>query len=384
MSVAGETILHSARLVSGGLAVDDGWLLFSGDSIVGRGTGDSWRLHGADDVVDAAGRILTPGFIDLHCHGGGGAAVEDGAAAIARVLDAHTAHGTTRSVLSLVSADLEVLEERLAIVADVGRDDPRVLGTHLEGPFLSESFRGAHHSLALRDPDATAVDRLLTAGAGVLRQITLDPERPGATAAIERFVDAGVVVAVGHTGADVDATRSAFARGATLLTHAFNAMPGIHHRAPGPVLAALGTPGVTLEVIADGVHVHPHVIRMLFDLAPGRIALVTDAMAAAAAADGQYRLGDLTVSVEAGVAHLADSDVIAGSTLTQDAALRRAVREVGLDLETAVSAVTETPAAALGLAARLGRLDPGFAADAVLLDESLEVRGVWSAGRRHG
>lgn len=383
MNLPGETILHSARLVSGGLTVEDGWVLFSGDTIVGRGTGDSWRSHPADEVVDVAGRLLTPGFIDLHCHGGGGASVEDGAAAISTLLDAHTAHGTTRTVLSLVSADLDVLEQRLGVIRSTAAEDPRVLGAHLEGPFLAEAFRGAHDPRTLRDPAPEAVERLLAAGSDALRQITIDPERPHALDAIERFASAGVTVAVGHTGADADAARAAFARGATLLTHAFNAMRGIHHRAPGPILAALDDPDVIVEAICDGVHLHPDVIRLLFDLAPGRVALVTDAMAAAGASDGEYQLGSMTVTVTEGVAHLSGSDVIAGSTLTQDVALRRAVQDARVGLEAAVSAVTETPAAALGLDSRLGRLDPGYAADAVILDDSLEVAAVFSAGRRH-
>lgn len=382
MSATGTTILHSARLVSGGAIADDAWLLLEDGAIVARGTGDDWPRDRAADVVDAAGGILTPGFIDLHCHGGGGAAVDDGADSIARVVDAHTRHGTTRSVLSLVSAPVDVLSSRLAAIAEAKARDPRVLGAHLEGPFLHPDFRGAHDLEALRDPDPATVDRLRDAAGDALIQITVAPDRPQALTAIETFAHAGVVVAVGHTGAESDLADAAFERGATLLTHAFNAMRGIHHRAPGPVLAAVNTPGVFLEAILDGSHLDAAVVRMLFDLAPGRVALVTDAMAAAGAADGDYLLGALEVTVSGGVARLAGSETIAGSTLTQDAALRRAVDVVGLSLPTAVAALTETPAAVLGRADRLGRLDPGFAADVVLLSSALEVEAVWAAGRR--
>ncbi|WP_431799259.1 N-acetylglucosamine-6-phosphate deacetylase [Microbacterium kunmingense] len=382
MSATGTTILHSARLVSGGAIADDAWLLLEDGAVAARGTGGDWPRHAAAEVIDAAGRILTPGFIDLHCHGGGGASVDDGAAAIARVVDAHNAHGTTRTVLSLVSAHLDVLATRLAAIADAKARDPRVLGAHLEGPFLHPDFRGAHDPEALRDPDPATVGRLRDAAGDALIQITVAPDRPQALTAIETFAHAGVVVAVGHTGADRDLADAAFERGATLLTHAFNAMRGIHHRAPGPVLAAVNTPGVFLEAILDGSHLDPAVVRMLFDLAPGRVALVTDAMAAAGAADGDYVLGELEVTVSGGVARLAGAETIAGSTLTQDAALRRAVDDVGLSLPAAVAALTETPAAVLGRADRLGRLDPGFAADVVLLSSALEVEAVWAAGRR--
>ena len=181
-------------------------------------------------------------------------------------------------------------------------------------------------------------------------------------------------------GAGFAACEAAFDAGATILTHAFNAMPGLHHRDPGPVGAAASDPRVTLEVIADGVHLHPEMVRLAFRAAPGRIALVTDAMAAAGAADGRYDLGSLEVDVVDSVARLARGGAIAGSTLTQDAALRRAVA-AGVTLVDAVAALTSTPARAIGRAGDLGALAPGFFADAVLLSADLDVRA--SVDRRH-
>ena len=268
------------------------------------------------------------------------------------------------------------------MISAVAASDSRVLGAHLEGPFLDHEFRGAHDPLQLRAADAASVERLLEASGGMLRQITIAPEHPGASEAIARFVDAGVAVAVGHTGADFETTLAAFGAGASILTHAFNGMRGIHHRAPGPVVAAMHADHVTLEIINDGVHVHPDVVRLAFAGAHGRVALVTDAMAAAGAADGSYLLGSLRVVVEGGVARLLEGGSIAGSTLTQDAALRRAVVDCGIPLDEAVGAVTVAPAAAIGRAGDLGRLDPGYAADAVLLTPELEVEAVWGAGAR--
>ena len=379
-----STVIHSARLVTGRDTVADAWVRFEGDRVAARGIGDEWRADlGADTTVtDAAGRTLVPGFIDLHCHGAGGASVEEGEAAIERVLAVHTAHGTTRSVLSLVTAPVEVLAGHLATIARVAASDPRVLGAHLEGPFLDHEFRGAHDPELLRTADDASVERLLAASEGMLRQVTIAPEHVGAREAVTRFVDAGVAVAVGHTGADFGTALAAFEAGASILTHAFNGMRGIHHRAPGPVVAAMHADHVTLEVINDGVHVHPDVVRLAFSGAPGRVALITDAMAAAGAADGRYVLGSLEVVVDGGVARLVEGGSIAGSTLTQDVALRRAVIDSGIPLHEAVGALTVAPAAAIGRSGDLGRLDAGYAADAVLLTDDLEVDAVWGAGAR--
>jgi N-acetylglucosamine-6-phosphate deacetylase len=387
-SADSRVVVHSARKCDVDGEAGDFWVVFDGDLITAAGTGAGWAAHaaGGAEVTDAAGALLTPGFIDLHGHGGGGASFDDGTAAIGRALAVHRAHGTTRSVLSLVANPAGALEASLSAIADLTQRDPLVLGSHLEGPFLAPSRKGAHNPDFLADPSPGAVERLVAAARGTLRQITLAPELPGALDAIPVLAAQGVVVAVGHTEADEDLARAAFDRGARLLTHAFNAMPGIAHREPGPVVAAIRDERVTAELILDAVHVHPDVARLLLDAAPGRIALITDAMAAAGAADGTYRLGSLDVAVTDGVARLRQPDgspgSIAGSTLTLDHALRAATQRCGMSLPAAVAALTWVPARALGLDASLGRLAPGYAADAVLLSEAYQVRAVWGAGRR--
>lgn len=372
-------LLHSALLTDERGETPDGWVLFEGDTIASVGAGEA---PDADERVDLAGARLVPGFVDIHGHGGGGHAYDDGGDDLVAALAAHRARGTTRSVISLVANPLAALRSSLAEVAELAASDPLVLGTHLEGPFLAPERRGAHHVDYLREPDLIEVEELIAAAHGTLRQITIAPELPGADAAIDALVAAGVRVAVGHTEADFDTAARAFDRGASILTHAFNAMNGIHHRHPGPVVAALSDERVTLEVILDGHHVHDVVVALVIDEAPGRVALITDAMAAAGSADGDYRLGVLNVTVRDGLAVLSGTETIAGSTLTLDAALRRAVDVVGVPWPDAVGAVTAVPARALGFGDRLGLFAPGYAADAVALDADTRVTGVWAAGAR--
>lgn len=370
-------LITGARLTEAGRTVEGAWIRFAGEQVEDRGVGPAPEHDGP--VLDAGGRILAPGFIDLHMHGGGGAEVSGGPDDLARVVQAHRAHGTTRTVLSMVSMPLEALLPLIAELADAVRRDPLLVGIHLEGPFISPAAKGAHDPSALAAPSTAEIRALLDSAGGTLTQVTIAPELPGASEAIRALVEAGVHVAVGHTTADLETAGAAFEAGADLLTHTFNAMPPLLHRAPGPIGAALQRPQVTLELIADGLHVHPVLIAALFQLAPARVALVTDAMAAAGHGDGAYRLGAFEVEVRDGAARI-EGGSLAGSTLTLDAAVRTAVR-AGVPLEEAIRAVTETPARLLGRS-DLGSLVVGSAADAVLLDEDLTVHAVWGAGRR--
>lgn len=311
-------------------------------------------------------------MIDIHCHGGGGhefgGTVEGTLAAVA----AHRLHGISAVVCSLVSADVASLAEQIAVIGQARDLDPAIVGVHLEGPFLSPIRKGAHDPRALAVPTRERVDAVLalvdasdpgglrqapTAAAAnlakIVRQITIAPELPGALEAIERFAAAGVVVAVGHTAASAAQARAAFDAGATLVTHAFNAMPGITAREPGPVGAALADDRVSLELIADGIHVDPAVIAAVFRAAPGRVVLVTDAMAAAGAPDGDYRLGGVDVSVCDGRAVLAGTDTLAGSTLTMDRAVEVCLA-AGVSEEAVQEAATITPRRLLDAAAVSG------------------------------
>ncbi len=292
---------------------------------------------------------MIAGGIDLHCHGAAGFDFDTAdASGITAALAHHRAHGTERMLLSLVSAPPATLARRLHTLSTLIPGLPEAFGVHLEGPFLASSRCGAHDPSALEAPTPATVEALIEAGGGLLRLVTIAPELPGALDAIERFSAAGVTVAVGHTEADLDTASEAFDHGASVLTHAFNAMPGLGHRAPGPVGAALARDHVTLEVIADGLHVAPVVVRTLFAAAPGRIALVTDAMSATGLGDGTYRLGDLDVDVSAGRPVLTGTETLAGSTLTLDRAVQNSI-DAGVPRSEALAAATSTPARAIGI-----------------------------------
>ena len=255
-----------------------------------------------------------------------------------------------------------------AAAAQGAEGGPHLIGVHLEGPFLSPVRHGAHDPANIRPPDPSLLDRLL--GWGPVTTMTLAPEVAGALSLIDRLVGDGVVVSCGHSDADAAAAHAAFDRGATLSTHLFNAQRPWHHRDPGISGAALARDDVVVSMILDGHHLAPETVTMIRRCAPGRAALITDAIAAAGRPDGQYRLGDRHVTVAAGLARL-DDGTIAGSVLTMDQAVR-AMMDLGAPLEEAVGAATTVPAAALRRPG-LGTLTPGSAADVAIVDDSMAV-----------
>ncbi|MDO4911369.1 MAG: N-acetylglucosamine-6-phosphate deacetylase [Corynebacterium sp.] len=352
---------------SGAPAIHPGALLTDNSQVIFAGHVDD--LPPTDqEPIDVNGAIIVPGYVDIHHHGGAGGAYDDGYEAAIASLKAHRAHGTTRSVLSLVTADIDTLLARMEALRPLIDADDLVLGIHPEGPFLNAERKGAHDENLLQDPNPEVIARIVEAHGDVLVQFTLAPELPGGIESTEYLSAKGIAVAVGHTAATFEDANAAFSHGATVLTHAFNGMNGIGHRAPGPVIAALRHPGVWLEIINDGIHVHPSVVKMLFLEAPERTVLVTDAMSATCNPDGQYMLGNLEVTVADGVATLTHGGSLAGSTLTMDRAVANAVQQVGVPLELAVAAATSHPATAIGMGDKYGRLAAGYPADYLFLD----------------
>ena len=375
-------LITAGTVVTGTELLRPGWIDLDRGIVRALGAGDPARR--AD--LDLGAVTVVPGFVDMHVHGGGGAAFpadpSEIDAATATVVDLHRRHGTTTMIASLVTAHPADLLAEVSAVAEQVRSG-MVAGIHLEGPWLAAERCGAHELSALRDPDRAELDRVLAAGAGTIRMVTLAPERPGGLAAIRRIVDAGAVAAVGHTEATYDQARAAVDAGAAVATHLFNAMRPVHHREPGPVIALLEDPRVTVELITDGVHLHPALYRNVTGrVGPDRVALVTDAMAAAGMADGAYALGSLAVDVVGGVARVAGTDTIAGSTATMDHVFRYAIANSGLPRDDALLAAVRqssvNPARVLGLPA--AGLAVGGAADLVVLDAQLIVAGVLHRG----
>jgi N-acetylglucosamine-6-phosphate deacetylase len=380
-SLAAMITLANARVVTVRRVLDPGWLTVDGARIAGVGAGDPPRVDG--DLHDLDGQYLLPGFIDLHMHGGGGAQITtDDAAEIMTAVGFHQRHGTTRTLASLVTDQLDRMAASVRTIAEIirGSRDGSIVGVHLEGPFLNPTKRGSHHREHLLAPDLPALRHLLRAGAGTVRVVTLAPELPGGMDLVRELVASGVIAAVGHTEATFDQARDAFAAGARLATHLFNAMRHFHHRDPGPAGAALADDTVTCELINDGFHLHDETVRIAVAAAgPERIAFVTDATPAAGMTNGRFHLGPVPILARDGKVTLADG-TIAGSTLTMDAAVRHAVRCVGLPIHRAAIAAATTPAAVLGIADRTGSLHPGKDADLVVLTRQLRVHTVMTRG----
>jgi N-acetylglucosamine-6-phosphate deacetylase len=324
--------------------------------------------------------FIVPGFVDLHCHGGGGHTFTTGSADESRQAAAfHLRHGTTTMLASLVSSPFELMRDATAAYRPLIAEGV-LAGIHFEGPYLSAVRCGAQNPEFLRDPAPDELATLIELGAGAVRMVTIAPELPGALDAIALLATHGVIAALGHTDATYEQTLAGVAAGATVGTHVFNGMRPPHHREPGPVIALLNSPPIVCEFVADGIHLHDGMLAFAARTAgPDRSALVTDAMDAAGMPDGRYGLGGQGVIVADRVARLERDGSIAGSTLTMDAALRRAVG-AGISLPDASAMAATTPARALGLADQVGALEAGLRADLVVLSPDLKVKRVMRAG----
>ncbi|MEV6643482.1 N-acetylglucosamine-6-phosphate deacetylase [Amycolatopsis sp. NPDC051371] len=374
-------MIMGGRVAAPDRVLDDGWVAVSDGRIAGVGSG----TPPSGEYVDVGGALVVPGFIDTHCHGGGGASFTSlDPEELLTAVRAHRRHGTTTMLASLVSDPVDILREQVAALRELVQDG-EVAGIHLEGPFISKARCGAHDPETLLEPDTGTVDKLLRAGQGAIRMVTIAPELYGGIKAVRQLAESGVIAAIGHTDGVEEQLLPAIDAGASVATHLFNGMRPLHHREPGPVGALLDDERITIELICDLVHLHPTVVRLAAKHAGrNRTVLITDAMSATDAADGRYTLGRLEVDVHDGVATLADNGSLAGSTLTMDTAFRNLVRGAKLGILDAVHATSQRPAELLGIADRTGMLCPGYVADIVVLDQDLRPakvlrRGEWVA-----
>jgi len=341
--------------------------------------GDVEVADGFVEAVGLAGRngsgIAAPGFVDVQVNGFGGVDfLEAGEDGYRRAGEALLETGVTSFLPTLITAPEEDL---VAALAEVPNDSagPRIPGVHLEGPFLAARRLGMHRAAGRRDPDPALLERLLDAGP--VRMMTLAPELPGALDLIDDLVVRGVTVSCGHSDATAEQAAAAFDRGARMVTHLFNAMRPFNHREPGLVGAALVRDDVFVEMILDGIHLAPATAALVWRAAAGRVALVTDAVAAAGGDGGSYSLGSVELQVQDGAVR-APEGMLAGSLLTMIDAVRN-LHTLGASLEDALGAASAVPARALGLV-DAGRLDVGLPADIVVLDDNLEIESVFVGG----
>jgi N-acetylglucosamine-6-phosphate deacetylase len=345
------------------------------------------------EVMDLEGRTLAPGYVDVHVHGGGGFSLMDGDAAQVRSFARWAVcRGVTSFLITSVTAPHEHLLALLrscAPLIDAARSaatgewrGARPLGFNFEGPFISPERAGAQSRECIRTPDARETEEYLGEADGRLRIMTLAPELPGADSLIDALLRAGAVPSLGHSDATYEEARRAFERGVSHVTHAFNAMRPLHQRDPGCLAAALNEAGVTVELIGDGVHVHPGAMELLLRAKGAeKTALVSDAMPFAGLGDGDFDVGGQRVTVEGGRAARPDGG-IAGGTAMLDQIVRHVVGRLPVRLEEAVRMATLNPAAVIGMSDRKGRIAAGANADLVVLDEGLEVAMTFVGGEK--
>ncbi|TQK45404.1 N-acetylglucosamine-6-phosphate deacetylase [Streptomyces sp. SLBN-118] len=372
--MADRMVLTGARVVLPTGIVENGRVIVEGTRITGAAGADT-------PALDLTGHWVVPGFVDIHNHGGGGASFTSGSAEdVLTGVRTHRDHGTTTLVASTVTGEMDFLAHRAGFLSELVEQGD-LAGIHFEGPFISPCRKGAHSEELLRDPDPAEVRKLIDAARGTAKMVTLATELPGGIDSVRLLAEHGVIAAIGHTDATYEQTVEAVEAGATVATHLFNAMPGLGHRAPGPIAALLEDDRITVELINDGTHLHPAALELAFHRAgAARVAFITDAMDAAGFGDGRYQLGPLEVEVTGGVARLVEGGSIAGSTLTLDTAFRRAATIDRLPVEDVVRAISANPARLLGVYDTVGSLEAGKDADLVVLDAEFMLKGVMRKG----
>jgi N-acetylglucosamine-6-phosphate deacetylase len=374
-------VIKNATILTPDVLLEKGAVMVENGRIAGVVPAHELAIPAGAQVVDGEGLFLAPGFIDLQCNGGWGhdfSHEPDTIWRVARRLPQTGVTGFLPTIVTSPRATIESAQAALLAGPPTGWTGAQPLGLHLEGPFLNPAKKGAHNPAYLRLPDLNAV-RQWRPDQGV-RLVTLAPELPGALELIEQLVAQDVIVSAGHSLADIETGQKGIAAGVRYGTHLFNAMPPLLHREPGLAGALLNDERVTVGLIADAVHVHPTLVKLVWEmLGSGRLNLVTDAMAALGMPPGLYHLGDFQVTVNESSARLPNG-TLAGSVMPLATALQRFRQMTGCSLAVALQSVTTTPARLLGLAHCKGRIAPGYDADLLLLDEAGHVLKSWAGG----
>ncbi|UWX97416.1 amidohydrolase family protein [Arthrobacter zhaoxinii] len=391
-----RTVLRG-RAVLGTETLADATVAVEGTVLAYAGPGTGFQPRPGDRFIDlAAGEVLVPGLIDLHCHGAHGVDFSSTEAEDVRAgITALYAGGTTTLLASLVTAAPDALLRQLGVLAGLA-EEGLLAGLHLEGPFLAAARCGAQDPQSLQDPDVVLAGRFISAARGHLRTMTYAPELAGADQLVDLLAGHGVIPSLGHTACSPIQAEQSLARSRRMLagaaasaarptvTHMFNAMDPLHHRAPGALascLRAAKAGAAVVELIADSVHLDPVLVATMFELLGAEnIALVTDSMAAAGLQDGQYRLGPAAVTVRQGTARVTATGAIAGGTASMLELVRNSVR-AGVDLQDAVTAAALVPARVLGIEQQVGQLVQGAAADLLVLGADLELHRVMRRGQ---
>ena len=370
-------VIENGMVITPSKTIERGIVAFEDGKITAVGQKNRVKVPKSAKAIDASGKIVAPGFVDIHIHGGKGRDIMDASyEAVKEIAKFLVSHGTTSFVPTTISAprpDLLRAVKAVKTAMEKGTDGAEVLGAHLEGPYINLEKHGAHNTNYVRFPSIDEFEEIWESSNRAVKIVTLAPELEGSEMLIQKLRELGIVASIGHSNATYIQAVDAIKHGVRHATHMFNRMSGFDPREPGVVGAALVHDELTAELICDGIHVHPAAMNLLTRVkGPERVVLVTDAIRAAGMPDGEYALGKQRIVVKDGVSRLESGD-FAGSTLTMDRAVRNIMKLVGTPLQTAVKMATINPAAVVNVDENKGSLELNKDADIVIIDDEVNV-----------
>ncbi|NQT67280.1 MAG: N-acetylglucosamine-6-phosphate deacetylase [Actinobacteria bacterium] len=380
-----KTIISNGTIITPFQLLEDNVISIEKGKIIAIENKENIAAPVETEVIDAGNGFVVPGFIDIHVHGGGGSDIMDGKyEAVKQIAATHSRFGTTAFLPTTMTMSKDKIIRSLKSIHEAfikGTGAAEILGINLEGPYINPEKKGAQKEKDIKRPSIEEFLEFNQASGNLIRLITVAPEMPGAIDLIRWLHKNGIIASVGHSNATYKQVQEGIKAGLTHVTHTFNAMRGLDHREPGVVGAALSSPKLILEMIADGIHLHPVAMKILIKIKEvGKIVLITDAMRAASKPEGTYNLGGQEVTVVNGQARLKDG-TLAGSVLTMNKAVCNMVDKVGVSLTEAIQMATINPARCLGVESKKGSLEPGKDADIVILNKKLKVELTMVKGR---